>query len=120
MQGQAVSLLELGRIYDLLGDKQQALAFYNKSLPLWRQVENKAGEAATLTGICSCLQTRTPMLACQDNFLLTLEVFATFDALDRGASFYTIAIASRMLCDCSLPQYSFKQGKTFDRLLGDK
>ncbi|MEA5498298.1 tetratricopeptide repeat protein [Limnoraphis robusta Tam1] len=51
MQGQAISLLGLGRIYDLLGDKQQALEFYNKSLPLWRQVENKAGEATTLNNI---------------------------------------------------------------------
>jgi CHAT domain-containing protein/Tfp pilus assembly protein PilF len=44
-------LLGLGRIYDLLGDKQQALEFYNQSLPLRRQVGDKAGEAVTLTNI---------------------------------------------------------------------
>ncbi len=49
--GQANSLLGLGRIYDLLGDKQQALEFYNQSLPLRRQVGDKAGEAVTLTNI---------------------------------------------------------------------
>jgi tetratricopeptide (TPR) repeat protein len=32
--GQAVTLLFIGRVYDLLGYKQQALNFYNQSLPL--------------------------------------------------------------------------------------
>ena len=117
---EAGTLVWIGFVYNALGDKQRAIDFYNQSLLLRRQEGNKAGEAATLTGICSCLQTRTPMLACQDNFLLTLGVLATFDALDRGASFYTIAIASRILCDRSLPQCSFKQGRTFERRLGDK
>jgi CHAT domain-containing protein len=37
--------------YDALGDKQQALEFYNQSLPLMRQVGDKAGEATTLGNI---------------------------------------------------------------------
>ncbi len=36
---------------DALGDKQQALNYLNQSLPLTRQVEDKAGEATTLNNI---------------------------------------------------------------------
>lgn len=45
---QAVSLLGIGRIYNLLGDKQQALKFFNQSLPLWIEVGDKATQAKTL------------------------------------------------------------------------
>ena len=48
---EAVSLLALGRVYDLLGEKQQALQSYNQSLPLWRAVGDRAGEATTLNNI---------------------------------------------------------------------
>ncbi|MEB3281297.1 MAG: CHAT domain-containing tetratricopeptide repeat protein [Lyngbya sp.] len=51
LRGQAASLLGLGTISDLLGDKQKALDFYNQSLPLSRQVGDKAGEARTLNNI---------------------------------------------------------------------
>ncbi|ERT03636.1 tetratricopeptide repeat family protein, partial [Lyngbya aestuarii BL J] len=51
LEGQAWSLLGLGRISDLLGDKQQALEFYNQSLPLSRQVGDIAEEANTLRNL---------------------------------------------------------------------
>ncbi|MGB3401339.1 MAG: CHAT domain-containing tetratricopeptide repeat protein [Microcoleaceae cyanobacterium] len=51
LEGQAVSLFVLGRIYSDLGDKQQALEYYNQSLPLWQQVGDKKGEAVTLNNI---------------------------------------------------------------------
>jgi CHAT domain-containing protein/tetratricopeptide (TPR) repeat protein len=51
LEGQALSLLGLGRIYSDLGDKRQALSYYNQSLPLQRQMGNKAGEAVTLNNI---------------------------------------------------------------------
>jgi CHAT domain-containing protein/Flp pilus assembly protein TadD len=50
---EALTLVGIGRIYDNLGDKQQALNYYNQSLPLWRQVSNKRGEATTLNNIGS-------------------------------------------------------------------
>jgi CHAT domain-containing protein len=41
----------LGRVYDDLGDKQQALKFYNQSLPLSIEVRNKQFQAQTLNNI---------------------------------------------------------------------
>ncbi|BBD59196.1 TPR domain protein [Nostoc sp. HK-01] len=48
---QAVAINNLGFLYDLLGDKQQALKFYNQSLPLSWQVGDKAQQAITLSNI---------------------------------------------------------------------
>ena len=38
-------------MYDALGDKKKALAFYNQALPLRRDVGDRAGEATTLNNI---------------------------------------------------------------------
>jgi len=48
---EAVTLLGIGRIYDVLGEKQQALSYYNQALPLRRAVGDRAGEATTLNNI---------------------------------------------------------------------
>ncbi len=41
-------LLGIGNIYDRLGEKQQALTYYNQALPLRRAVGDRRGEANTL------------------------------------------------------------------------
>ncbi|HEX2913540.1 MAG TPA: tetratricopeptide repeat protein [Chloroflexia bacterium] len=46
-------LHELATLYSDLGDKQQALDFFNQALPLDKLLSNKAGEAATLSNIGS-------------------------------------------------------------------
>ncbi|MEA5497063.1 CHAT domain-containing protein, partial [Limnoraphis robusta] len=48
---EAATLNNIGLVYHALGDRQQAFEFYNQSLPLRRQVGDKAGEAATLNNI---------------------------------------------------------------------
>ncbi|NJR15755.1 MAG: CHAT domain-containing protein [Calothrix sp. CSU_2_0] len=48
---QATTLNNIGRVYSDLGDKQQALKFYNQSLPLSIEVGNKSGQATTLNNI---------------------------------------------------------------------
>ncbi|MCC5637873.1 CHAT domain-containing protein [Nostoc sp. CHAB 5844] len=48
---QAITLNELGFIYDALGEKQQALIFFKQSLPLRQQVGDQAGQAVTLNNI---------------------------------------------------------------------
>ncbi|WP_261208548.1 CHAT domain-containing protein [Laspinema sp. D2d] len=48
---EAATLLGIGRISDLLGEKQTALDYYNQSLPLSQQVGDQAGEAVTLNNI---------------------------------------------------------------------
>ena len=52
-EGQIVSLLGLGRVYDDLGEKQKALGYYSQSLPLSRALGDRGGEANTLTHIGS-------------------------------------------------------------------
>ena len=48
---QALSLLALGRLHELLGEMSNALNYYNQSLPLYRAVDNQSGEAMTLANI---------------------------------------------------------------------
>jgi CHAT domain-containing protein/Tfp pilus assembly protein PilF len=49
--GEAITLNNIGLVYNDLGNKQQALKFYNLALPLNRKVGDKAGEATTLHNI---------------------------------------------------------------------
>jgi tetratricopeptide (TPR) repeat protein len=49
--GEAGTLNNIGLVYSDLGDKKQALQFYNPSLPLSRKVGDKSGEATTLSNI---------------------------------------------------------------------
>ncbi len=48
---EAITLNNIGRIYDALGEKQKALEFYNQSLPLKRATGDKQGEAITLNNM---------------------------------------------------------------------
>ncbi|OUL28420.1 hypothetical protein BV372_24965 [Nostoc sp. T09] len=48
---QATTLNNIGLVYDSLGDKQEALKFYNLALPLSKEVGNKGGVATTLNNI---------------------------------------------------------------------
>ena len=48
---EAVSLVYIGYIYDSLGQKQQALDYYNQALPLFQAVGDREGEATTLNNI---------------------------------------------------------------------
>jgi CHAT domain-containing protein/tetratricopeptide (TPR) repeat protein len=48
---QAITLVGIGRVYDSLGEKQEALKYLNQALPLTRVVEDRGGEAITLNNI---------------------------------------------------------------------
>ncbi len=48
---QALVLTGLGRIYDLLGEKQKALDYHQQALPIVRAVGDRSGEAVTLNNI---------------------------------------------------------------------
>ena len=48
---EAITLTGIGRVYDLLGEKQKALEYYHQSLPLSRTVGDKKQEAITLNNI---------------------------------------------------------------------
>ncbi|MDT4967577.1 MAG: hypothetical protein QOJ64_2314, partial [Acidobacteriota bacterium] len=49
--GEAVTLNNIGGVYDALGEKQKALDFLNLALPLFRAVGDRRGESATLNNI---------------------------------------------------------------------
>jgi len=51
--GEATTLNNIAGVYSALGDKRQALAYYEQALPLQKQVGDKAGEATTLNNIGS-------------------------------------------------------------------
>src|SRR5262249_61508559 len=46
--GEAAQLRNIGQVYGDLGDKQQALRYYEEALPLRRAVGDRGGEAVTL------------------------------------------------------------------------
>lgn len=48
---QAIALSFIGKIYDLLGEKQRALDYYTETLALTRVVGDRSSEAATLNNI---------------------------------------------------------------------
>ncbi|MEG4587978.1 tetratricopeptide repeat protein, partial [Microcoleus sp. MOSTC5] len=52
-EGQALSLVGLGRVYSDLGEKQKALEYYSQSLPLFRATGDRLGESLTLNNIGS-------------------------------------------------------------------
>ncbi len=45
----AHTLNQIASIADALGDRQQAINYYNQSIPLWRAANDRQSEAATLT-----------------------------------------------------------------------
>ena len=45
--GEASTLNNIGAVYDDLGEKQEALRYYEQALPLCRAVGDRAGEAST-------------------------------------------------------------------------
>ncbi|MBW4613292.1 MAG: CHAT domain-containing protein [Desmonostoc vinosum HA7617-LM4] len=48
---EATTLNNIGLVYNLLGDKQKALLFYNQALPILRAVGDREGEATILNNI---------------------------------------------------------------------
>ncbi len=48
---EAFTNLALGRVYDLLGFKTQALEYYNQALPIYREIKERAGQATTLSNV---------------------------------------------------------------------
>ncbi len=49
--GEATTLNNIGGVYNDLGEKHKALAYFDQALPLLRQVGDKGGEATTLNNI---------------------------------------------------------------------
>ncbi len=49
--GEATTLTNIGCVYDSLGEKQEALKYYNQALPIRRAVGDRRGEAVTLNNI---------------------------------------------------------------------
>jgi CHAT domain-containing protein/Tfp pilus assembly protein PilF len=50
-RGEAITLNNIGLVYDDLGEKQKALDYYNQALPIRRAVGDRGGEATTLNNI---------------------------------------------------------------------
>ena len=48
---QSLSLVYLGYINNLLGEKQKSIEYYNQALPILRAVGNRSGEATTLNNL---------------------------------------------------------------------
>ena len=49
--GQAMSLQQIGRIYEAQSEYKKALEFYSSALALWREVKNRRGEGYAINGV---------------------------------------------------------------------
>src|SRR5262249_36158960 len=56
--GEAITLNNIGVVYDSLGESQKALEKFNEALPIRRAVGDRNGEATTLLGIARVEQKR--------------------------------------------------------------
>jgi tetratricopeptide (TPR) repeat protein len=55
-ENRATTLNNIGGVYDALGEKQQALAYYEQALPLFRQVGDRWGESITQYNVAMVYQ----------------------------------------------------------------
>jgi tetratricopeptide (TPR) repeat protein len=76
--GEASTLNNVGLVYFDLGEKQQALNFYNQSLPLSRQVGDKAGEANTLYNIAYVERNRGNLQAALAQIQAAINISKTY------------------------------------------
>ena len=79
--GEGRSLVGIGIISNALGNKQDALKFYNLALPLFRALDNKSWISLTLNNIGSVYQDLGKTQKALDSFLESLPIARVgFDA----------------------------------------
>ncbi|EAW33693.1 tetratricopeptide repeat protein [Lyngbya sp. PCC 8106] len=121
LEGQANSLLGLGRISDLLGDKQKALDYYNQSLPLSRQLGDKRGEAATLNNIGNVYNALGDKQTALDYLNQSLPLMRQVgDKTLEATTLNNIGLVYNALGDPQTALDFFNQSLTLTRQVGDK
>lgn len=108
---EAVTLLGIGRVYDALGEKKQALDYFQQALPLSRAVGDRAGEAVTLHNIGSLLADQNQPQLAIIFYKQSVNVYETLREDIKGLSpelqqTYTESVADtyRKLADLLLKQ----------------
>ncbi|NJR25940.1 MAG: tetratricopeptide repeat protein, partial [Richelia sp. CSU_2_1] len=83
---EARTLNNIGLVYDLLGEKQKALEYYNQSLPLRRAVGDRHGEAITLNNIGQVYSELGEQLKALEYYSQSLPLFRVLDDAGGEAS----------------------------------
>ncbi len=104
-----------------LGDKTQALAFYEQALPLRRQVGDKAGEATTLNnigGVHSALGDKTQALAFYEQALPLRRQVG--DKAGEATTLNNIGLVHDALGDKAQALAFYEQALPLRRQVGDR
>ena len=118
---EAVTLNNIGYIYNELGEKQKALEYYNQSLPLRQATGNKAGEAVTLNNIGAvydALGEKQKALSYFNQSLLLSRV--TGDKAGEAATLNNIGAVYNDLGEKQKALEYFNQSLPLRRATGDK
>jgi CHAT domain-containing protein/Tfp pilus assembly protein PilF len=118
---QALVLTGLGRIYDLLGEKQKALNYYQQALPIRRAVGDRAGEATTLNNIGAVYSALGENQKALDYFQQALPLSRAVG--DRSGEATTLNNIGRVYDDLGEKQKAldyFQQALPLSRAVGDR
>ena len=119
--GQAFLFVELGYNASALGDKAQALQYYEQALPIQRQVGDKGGEATTLNnigGVYSDLGDKAQALAFYEQALPMYRQVG--DKAGEAATLNNIGAVYDALGDKAQALAFYEQALPLSRQVGDK
>ena len=106
---QAWLLNDLGYMYSALGEKQEALAYYEQALPLRRQVGDRSGEATTLNNMAWVLFHQGDLERALDMFAEVGRTLHEIGAVaEEAALLFNLAFV--------LGQYLGRQGEAIEHL----
>lgn len=78
--GEGTTLNNLGGVYDDLGQKQEALAYYGQALAIRREVGDRGGEGTTLWNIGAYYQNEDRYDAALSCFVLANRIFVEVES----------------------------------------
>ena len=120
-RAEAVTLTQMGRGYDLLGEKVKALDFYNQALPILQATKDSAGEATTLNNIGLIYDSLGEKLKALSYYNRALPVLRTVG--DRRVEAYTlnnIGLAYDSLGEKQKALDHYKQALQMLQTVGDR
>src|SRR5262249_31829755 len=96
--GEAITLNNLGNIYDSMGEKQKALEFFNQALSLRRVLGDRPGQAKTLLGIARIARDRDNLIEARSHIEEALKINESLRTKIASpalrASYFTLAQAN--------------------------
>ncbi len=120
-KSEATTLNNIGKVYDDLGEKQEAIKYYNQSLPLYRVVGDRDGEASTLNNLGSVYSDLGEKQEAIKSYNQSLPLFRAVG--DRKGEAVTLNNLGKVYSDLGEKQEaikSYNQSLPLFRTVGDR